>query len=133
MTTQAAGFDLYALEDLDIPPNCTMRVRTGLAFEIPEGHFMLMRDRSSMVMQSPLRVQAGTIDADYRGEVVVVMENKNETTGQVYDVRSKTYHVKAGQRIAQAMILESPQYALNQVESLNTTPRGEKGWGSTGK
>ncbi|MEH6974984.1 dUTP diphosphatase [Bacillus sp. JJ675] len=70
-----ACFDLVAAEDVIIEPGKTALVKTGLAFEIPEGYEMQIRPRSGITLKTPLRVQLGTVDAGYRGEVGVIVDN----------------------------------------------------------
>ncbi|GIQ63676.1 hypothetical protein PACILC2_22440 [Paenibacillus cisolokensis] len=76
-TPGAAGFDLYAVEDVIIAPGETKLVRTGLAFEIPPGYEMQLRPRSGISLNTKLRVAnaPATIDSDFRGEVGVIIEN----------------------------------------------------------
>lgn len=70
-----AGFDLVAAADVIIEPGQTVLVPTGLAFEIPEGYEMQIRPRSGITLKTKLRVQLGTVDAGYRGEVGVIVDN----------------------------------------------------------
>lgn len=73
----ASGFDLVAVEDVFIEPGETKLVRTGLAFEIPEGYELQIRPRSGISKNTKLRISnsPGTVDADYRGEVAVIIDN----------------------------------------------------------
>ncbi|TYS25166.1 deoxyuridine 5'-triphosphate nucleotidohydrolase [Bacillus subtilis] len=77
-----AGFDLVAAADVIIEPGATACVPTGLAFEIPEGYEMQIRPRSGITLKTKLRVQLGTVDAGYRGEVGVVVDNIAQRTGE---------------------------------------------------
>jgi len=70
-----ACFDLVAAEDVVIEPGETALIKTGLAFEIPEGYEMQIRPRSGITLKTKLRVQLGTVDAGYRGEVGVIVDN----------------------------------------------------------
>lgn len=70
-----ACFDLVAAEDVIIEPGETALVKTGLAFEVPEGYEMQIRPRSGITLKTKLRVQLGTVDAGYRGEVGVIVDN----------------------------------------------------------
>lgn len=72
-----AGFDIYALEDMVIEPGETALVKTGLAFELPEGYEMQIRPRSGITLKTKLRVQIGTVDAGYRAEVGVIVDNSH--------------------------------------------------------
>lgn len=81
-TAGAAGFDLVAVEDVIIAPGETVKVRTGLAFEIPEGYVMYVCMRSGIALRTKLRQSngIGVIDSDYRGEVAMVFDNTTERT-----------------------------------------------------
>lgn len=122
-TAGASGFDLHALHDVFITPHGSTIVRTGLAFEIPEGTEMSIRGRSGMAFTGGVWAFPGTIDADYRGEVSVLLYN----TTDMY----KEYH--AGDRIAQAVVSHIAGYPLMEVSELSETDRGDGGFGHTGK
>lgn len=98
---------------------------TGLAFEIPRTHVMLVFSRSGHGFKHDVRLSncVGVIDSDYRGEVKVKM---------VCDIAIGGMHVKAGDRIAQAMLVPIPACALVEVETLSDTARSTGGLGSTG-
>lgn len=144
-----AGFDLVAVEDTIIEPGETALVKTGLAFELPEGFEMQVRPRSGVTLKTKLRVQLGTVDSNYRGEVGVIVDNigsgepayvslisdiSGETTidseGNLYD--TPTYIVRKGDRIAQAVIQRLPDVELIEVEELGDSERGTGGFGSSG-
>nr|WP_254120975.1 deoxyuridine 5'-triphosphate nucleotidohydrolase [Shouchella clausii] len=143
-TEGSAGFDLYAVVEAIIEPGETKVVKTGLAFELPPGYEMQIRPRSGITAKTPLRVQLGTVDADYRGEVGVIVDNTSTDTwsnasrriDNTYDesTRNKTsgYIIKSGDRIAQAVIQRLPSVEFTEVESLGDTERGEGGFGSSG-
>ncbi|GIN10187.1 deoxyuridine 5'-triphosphate nucleotidohydrolase [Shouchella clausii] len=143
-TEGSAGFDLYAAEDDIIEPGETVVIETGLAFELPPGYEMQIRPRSGITSKTKLRVQLGTVDADYRGEVGVIVDNTSTDTwsnasrriDNAYDesTRNKTsgYIIKSGDRIAQAVIQRLPSVEFTEVESLGDTERGAGGFGSTG-
>ncbi len=80
--TTDAGFDLVASEDVIIEPGETACVPTGLAFEIPEGYEMQIRPRSGITLKTPLRVQLGTVDCGYTGEVGVIVDNIAQKIGE---------------------------------------------------
>ena len=144
-----AGFDLYALEDKIIEPGETALIKTGLAFELPPGYELQIRPRSGITLKTKLRVQLGTVDSNYRGEVGVIVDNDyvpqsfnlgryelidGELTSISYGkaVQSGTYLIRKGDRIAQAVIQRLPDVNLIEVESLEESDRGECGFGSTG-
>lgn len=121
-TLGASGFDLTAAETLEIPPNSTGLVSTGLAMEIPEGHEIQIRPRSGLSLKTPLKVLLGTLDADYRGPIGVI----------VYNASNTAQTVAQGTRIAQGVLQAVPQANFELVAELSETKRGEGGFGSTG-
>ncbi len=123
-TKDSAGFDLYAIEDAKILPGGRTLIRTGVAMEIPPGYEGQVRPRSGLALKHGITVlnAPGTIDADYRGEVQVILYN----TGPAYQV-------KAGEKIAQLVICRLPDVEFQVSESLSETERGSGGFGSTGK
>lgn len=127
----AAGFDLHALEDVTLYPGNTVAVRTGLAMQIDPGFEVQIRPRSGLSLKTPLRVanSPGTIDCDYRGEVMIILTNIDNKTEHPYGA----YHIKTGDRIAQGIIARVDQARIVEVQSLNETERGAGGFGSTGK
>ena len=122
-TNGASGFDLCNTCTVDIDPQETVLLQTGLSFERPEGYEMQIRPRSGLSFKTKLRVcnSPGTIDADYRGEVCIIMENTGEYTETI----------KCGDRIAQGVICPIVQVEFDETE-LNETERGSGGLGSTG-
>jgi dUTP pyrophosphatase len=124
-TTGAACFDLVSVNEVMIIPGREhVALKTGLAFEIPEGYVMMVYSRSGHGFKNGIRLANGTgvIDSDYRGEVMVKMHNDGTTA----------LLVKAGERIAQAMIIPALQVELEVVDELSDTARGSGGFGSTG-
>jgi dUTP pyrophosphatase len=121
--TADAGMDLFASEQIVVPVGGTAIVSTGIAMEIPEGYAGLIWDKSGLAVNHGLKTFGGVIDAGYRGEVKVGIRNFN----------SREYVVTAGSKIAQMVIqkIESPQIVV--VDELSDTPRGNGGFGSTGK
>lgn len=123
-TEGAAAVDLHAVESYIIPPQSTVLVRSGLAFEIPEGFVGLVCSRSGLALKSGIIVlnAPGVIDSDYRGDVGAALHN----------VSDKIFEVKKGDRIAQFMVLPCFHLSYNEVASLSETERGTAGFGSTG-
>ena len=121
-TPGAACFDLHSIESGSVFGHRTFR--TGLAFQIPEDHVMLIFSRSGMGFNHDTRLAncVGVIDSDYRGEVKV----KLRTDGP------HSPDVRAGDRIAQALVLPVKHVAFMVVDELDATDRGEGGFGSTG-
>lgn len=128
-TTQAAGADLRAClgagKTMTIKPFERVLVPTGLSFEIESGHEVQIRPRSGMSFKTGLMVvnSPGTIDADYRGEVKIIIAN----------ISNKDEVIEHGDRIAQMVMASVVQAKFEIVESLNTTDRNAGGFGSTGK
>ncbi|QPI23283.1 dUTP diphosphatase [Bacillus licheniformis] len=144
-----ACFDLVAAEDVIIEPGETALVKTGLAFEIPEGCEMQIRPRSGITLKTKLRVQLGTVDAGYRGEVGVIVDNIAPlnmevpfdygpimVTGEIYRMNGElpqfSYIIHKGDRIAQAVIKPVEQAAFTEVAELGDSDRGAGGFGSSG-
>lgn len=152
-----AGFDLVAAVDTIIEPGETIIIPTGLAFELAPGYEMQIRPRSGISAKTKLRVVLGTVDAGFRGEVGVIVDNIHppiyEKSGELAftdvvvsvegnndDITfantrcfpSGTHYIPAGTRIAQAVISKVEQAHFNVVDELGTTERGEGGFGHTG-
>ena len=127
MTDGAAAMDLLSAEVVEIQPNTTSIVGTGLYVAIPEGYEIQIRSRSGLAAKSDVFVlnSPGTIDSDYRGELKVILRN----------VSRNVLDVKVGDRIAQALLAKVPKITwelLNDVNELPTTERGTGGLGHTG-
>ena len=122
----AAGMDLVAdnAENVMIYPGERALIGTGIAMALPEGWEAQIRPRSGLANKFGLTVlnTPGTIDADYRGEVKVLLLNTSKNP----------YTVKRGVPIAQMVIARAPQVISEEVEDLDATERGEGGFGSTG-
>lgn len=130
-TPGAACFDLHALldngQELEgVYPGLPKIFRTGLSFEIPEGHVMLIYSRSGHGFKNDTRLSncVGVIDADYRGEVKVKLTK--DSLGGILNVQK-------GDRIAQAMVIPVDKVTFEEVDELGSTERGEGGFGSTGQ
>jgi dUTP pyrophosphatase len=123
-TTGSTGYDLYACldQDLIVGPE-PARVPTGVAIETPEGYDVQIRPRSGLAAQGVM-VTLGTIDADYRGELIVTM----------YALPYREPHViRSGDRIAQLVISRMADIVLEEAGELASTERGAGGHGSTGR
>ena len=119
-----AGFDLAIPQEHALPPGVARRIDLEIALQIPHGWYGQIFGRSS-VFQRGLSVHPGVIDADYRGSVQLLVENR----------RRQTLYVEAGERIAQLLILPVPRVTLHRVspEEIEPTRRGAGGFGSTGR
>lgn len=125
-TAAAAGLDLRAdiIEPITLQPLERALVPTGLYVEIPVGFEIQIRPRSGLAAKHGLTVlnSPGTIDADYRGEIKVILVN----------VSNEPYTIQPEERVAQAVLAKHEQIEWQKVEVLSETVRGEKGFGSTG-
>jgi dUTP pyrophosphatase len=125
-TKASAGLDIRANVEKPIvlKPLERVLVKTGLFFEIPEGYEAQVRPRSGLALKKGITVlnAPGTIDADYRGEVGVILINLSQ----------EDFTIEDGERIAQVVFAQVEQAAWINVETLTETERGEGGFGSTG-
>jgi dUTP pyrophosphatase len=117
-----AGIDMYACEDVTIMPGETVKIATGIAFEMPVGYVGLIWDKSSVGSQG-IKTLGGVLDAGYRGEVFVVVHNLSGN--------AKTF--MSGQKVAQMLIQKVELCEVEEVAELEDSLRGEEGFGSTGK
>jgi len=125
----ACAFDLHALvpegEKVFIKPGTQKVVHSGLAFAIPSGYELRVSPRSGMSFKKGISIRnsPGIVDADYRGELMVILVN-----GGFEDLM-----ISHGDRIAQIKLSLAPRAIFEEVDELDETERGEKGIGSTGK
>jgi dUTP pyrophosphatase len=126
-TAFSAGMDLRASikEDIVLKPLERVLVTTGLYIELPEGFEAQVRPRSGLALKKGITVlnTPGTIDSDYRGEIGVILINLSSTD----------YIISDGERIAQMIVSKHEHIEWEQVELLNSSERGEGGFGHTGK
>jgi dUTP pyrophosphatase len=123
-TEHAAGMDVVAAEELTLAPGARHAVATGFAMAIPAGHEVQVRPRSGLALKHGITClnTPGTIDADYRGEVKVILAN----------LGSEPFEIRRGDRIAQLVPAKVQQARFAEVEELDETERGAGGFGSTG-
>lgn len=124
-TTDGSGcFDISSVESAAVLAGSCTIFSTGLAFEIPEGHVMLIFSRSGHGFKNAIRLSncVGVIDSDYRGELMVKLQS---------DAPEEPFVAGAGSRIAQGMIIPMPKVSFNEVFALTPTKRGTGGFGST--
>lgn len=124
-TQGAACFDLYAIDSRKVrKEGGTATFDTGLVFEVPEGHVLLIYSRSGHGFKNTLRLVncVGVVDSDYRGQVAVKIINDSPLD----------FSFAKGDRIAQAMLVPIPRVEFIEVQELSDTERGEGGFGSTG-
>ena len=124
-TEHAAGMDLRAAEDAILPPGARALVATGFAIALPQGFEAQVRPRSGLAAKHGVTLlnSPGTIDADYRGEIKVILINHGEAA----------FAVKRGDRIAQMVVAPVTRAVLKESGDLPLTSRGAGGFGSTGR
>jgi dUTP pyrophosphatase len=124
-TAHAAGMDVVAAEDVTLAPGARHAVATGFAVAIPAGYEVQVRPRSGLALKNGVTClnTPGTIDADYRGEVKVILAN----------LGSEPFEVKRGERIAQLVPARVQIARFAEVAELDETARGAGGFGSTGR
>lgn len=118
-----AGIDFFALETVVFSPSTQMRVRTGIAVEIPIGYVGLIWDKSSVSFNQGLKIMGGVIDTGFRGEIVM----------SLFNTTSSEQKIEAGHKIAQMIIQRFEDCDLVEVHELSDTIRGAGREGSTGK
>ena len=117
-----AGLDIFSSIDCVLEAGEVKPVPTGIKVAVPEGHVGLVWDKSGISLKGVHRL-AGVIDSGYRGEVRVVMVNLGD----------EPFVIKKGMKIAQLLVQPVSEVEVAEVEELKKTPRGEEGFGSTGK
>lgn len=125
-TTQSAGMDLRANlnEPINLKPLQRCLVPTGLFISLPDGYEAQVRPRSGLAIKKGVTVlnAPGTIDADYRGEICVILVNLSD----------ETFVINDGERVAQMIVAKHEKVEWDEVDSLDHTERGEGGFGHTG-
>jgi len=126
-TTQSAGMDLRANIDtsVELQPGDRALIPTGIKMALPDGYEAQIRPRSGLAYKHGITVlnSPGTIDADYRGDVGVLLINHGR----------EAFTVEDGMRVAQMVVAQYSQFEWESVEDLDETARGAGGFGSTGK
>ncbi len=126
-TPLSAGMDVRAdlEQSVTLAPLGRAMIPTGLYVELPEGYEMQVRPRSGLAAKHGITVlnSPGTIDADYRGEIRIILVN----------LSSEAFTIEPGERIAQLVVARHEQVEWDPVEELGTTERGTGGFGSTGR
>ena len=126
-TSASAGLDIRAFipESVILAPGDRKLIKTGLFLEIPVGYEAQVRPRSGLAFKNGITVlnSPGTIDADYRGEVGVILINHSK----------EEFEINSGDRIAQLVFAKVEQALWMETDTLSETERGEGGFGSTGK
>lgn len=118
-----AGMDLYAIEDTEVLTGQVVKVKSGLAMEIPEGFVGLCWTKSGLANNHKIKISSGVIDSGYRGEVLM----------GVINLGTEPYLFHKGDKVLQMLIQRVEHPELIEAEELTDTSRGEGGFGSTGK
>ena len=123
----AAGYDLYAAtaDSIEIQPHTTVKIGTGLAFELPEQTFAAIFARSGIATKRGLRPAncVGVCDSDYRGEYIIALHNDTD----------EVQIIEPQERIAQMVLLPFVGMEFNEVNELSNTERGDAGFGASGR
>lgn len=128
MTSHSAGMDLFASleeEEVTLPPGERRLIPTGIAIALPAGYEAQVRPRSGLALKHGVSLlnSPGTVDADYRGEIGVIMINLGD----------EPFAIRDGDRIAQLVVHQVCRAELHEVEELPESKRGEGGFGHTGQ
>lgn len=121
-SSDAAGFDLYSIEDVIINAKSRAIIKTGIAIELPKSTYGRIASRSGLACEYGIEVGAGVIDSDYRGEIKVLLINNGDIA----------FNVKKELKIAQLICENYCDPKIVEVNALNVTDRNTNGFGSTG-
>jgi dUTP pyrophosphatase len=136
------GYDLYADEDVILTPLNTVKIRTGIAVQFPQGWGGFIKDRSSMAIKKTITT-GGVIDCTYTGELSIIMTSllrpEYELSPHSYDIVNigsydQLIEIKKGDKIAQLVPIPITNWEITEVDEFTSiTERGERGFGSSGK
>ena len=142
-----SGMDVFALDNYTIHPGETKLIPTGIKMAVPNGYEIQVRPKSGRALKSKMRIAnaPGTVDASYRGELCVIIDNIEPPIKDItYDfddnghpiitsiLRGSDMIIGKGEKFAQLVLMEVPKAVLFQVENLDNTERAEGGFGSSG-
>lgn len=142
-----SGFDLYADETVIIEPGATVVVKTGIAVVLPQGYEASVRPRSGITSRTKLRVQYGTVDFGYTGDIGIIVDNVayeghereyriKQIDGSTCDfepaIDFNSYIIRKGDKLAQLCVSPIATFAGVEITGLDVTSRGANGFGSTG-
>ena len=124
-TIGSAAFDICSYENLIIQPGDKYTIHTGISIQVPEGYVLSIRQRSglSLFYLNYLAISVGTVDSDYRGEILIPVVNRSYLE----------WYIKRGDRIIQGIIHPIVQVEFEEVNELSKTKRDINGFGSTGE
>ena len=118
----AAGYDLYSLNECTVQAKCRQLINVGFKIKIPAGYYGRVAPRSGLASKKCIDIGAGVIDADYRGEIGVILYNSSK----------KSYEIKPSERIAQLVFARIVKVNFENSSVLDETERSSSGFGSTG-
>lgn len=118
-----AGLDLFAAEEYVLASGQREMIKTGIAIAIPSGYVGLIWDKSGIAAKTGVKTMGGVVDAQYRGEVMVIATN----------LGTEPYVIEKGSKIAQLLVQKAEFPEICETEELDDTLRGKDGFGSTGK
>jgi dUTP pyrophosphatase len=124
-TLGSAGYDLHSKHEITIPSESQKTIYTGISMSIPKGYYGEIKSRSSFASRG-FHVEAGVIDSDYTGEILVIISNRNKN-------ELDSLHISKGDRIAQIIFKKYATFEFQECDQLEETIRGNGGFGSTGK
>lgn len=136
-----SGFDLRADVDRIIRPGETVVITTGIAVKLPAGYEAQVRPRSGITAKTKLRVQLGTIDQSYIGDIGIIVDNISQDINietftvridEPSDMPNMAYRIRKGDKLAQLVVSPVATFAGVEVTDLDDTARGSNGFGSTG-
>jgi len=145
-----SGFDLFANESVIIEPGETKVIKTGIAVQLPPCYEAQVRPRSGVTSKTKLRVQLGTIDNGYTGEIGIIVDNASHLRysfgvseaygidGQRYNLEEKervsypSFIIQKGDKLAQLVIQQLPQVDDYEIDKMQDSTRGTNGFGSSG-
>lgn len=118
-----AGMDIFVAEDVTVNPGQSIGIKSGLAFEVPEGYVGLLWDKSGLSIKHGIKILGGVLDSGFRGEVIV----------GVINLGKESYTFEKGHKLTQMLIQPVERVEIEEVEILSESERGSGGLGSTGK
>ena len=118
-----AGMDIFVAEDVTVNPGQSIGIKSGLAFEVPEGYVGLLWDKSGLSIKHGIKILGGVLDSGFRGEVIV----------GVINLGKEPYTFEKGHKLTQMLIQPVERVEIEEVEILSESERGSGGLGSTGK
>lgn len=131
----AAGYDLYSTEEYVLMPLERHLFKTDIAIKVPAGHYGRIAPRSGLSLKNGITVLGGVIDADYIGNIGVILHNTNKINETIHGVFYRELNsclIEKGQRIAQLIIEKCHEVEFQEVQELDLTSRADSGFGSTG-